>query len=58
MDNVEQLEAEGVLDPGGLTKDQKDTINGLDPEEITHLIAIKKKTGSFESAEGGRPWLL
>ena len=58
MDNVEKLEAAGVLDPGGLTKDQKDTINGLDDNEIEHLIAIKKKTGSFESAEGGRPWLL
>lgn len=58
MDNVDRLEDAGVLDPGGLTKDQKDTINGLDPDEIEQLIAIKKKTGSFEGAEGGRPWLL
>ena len=58
MDNVEKLEEAGVLDPGGLTRDQKDTINSLDDNEVTHLIAIKKKTGSFESAEGGRPWLL
>ena len=58
MDNVERLEEEGVLDPGGLTSEQKATINALSEEEITHLINIKKKTGSFEDAEGGRPWML
>lgn len=55
---LEQLEAAGVIDPGGLSEEEKASINGLSNEEIKHLISVRQKTGEFPEREGGRPWFL
>jgi hypothetical protein len=58
MDNVEKLENAGALDPGGLSQDEKDTINALSDEEVEQLKTVRQKTGELPDREGGRPWLL
>ena len=59
-DNVELLEEAGVLDSSTLSASQKETINGLTPAEVNHLISSRNKVGDYSSTAhpAGRPWIL
>ncbi len=57
-DNVEELEAAGVLTTLGLTDEQKAKINSLSPAEVAHLKTSRTKVGNYSSHPGGSPWIL
>jgi hypothetical protein len=60
QNNVERLEAAGVLDPTSLSPKQKADVNKLSDAEVAHLISARNTVGDYsESAHpGGRPWIL
>jgi hypothetical protein len=57
-DNVEELEAAGVLNSLTLTAQQKKDINKLTPAEVDHLKSSRAKVGDYGSHPGGSPWIL
>jgi hypothetical protein len=57
-DNVEELEAAGVLNSLTLTAEQKQKINTLSQAEVTHLKSSRTKVGDYSSHSGGSPWIL
>jgi hypothetical protein len=59
-DNVERLEAAGVLDSSTLSASQKDMIRSLTEAEVLHLISSREKVGDYSTTAhpAGRPWIL
>jgi hypothetical protein len=59
-DNIERLEAAGVLDSSTLSASQKDMIRSLTDGEVVHLISSRKKVGDYSTSAhpAGRPWIL
>lgn len=59
-DNIERLEAAGVLDSSTLSVSQKDMIYTLSNAEVLHLISSREKVGDYSSSAhpAGRPWIL
>jgi hypothetical protein len=59
-DNIERLEAAGVLDSSTLSASQKDMIRSLTPGEVEHLISSRVKVGDYSTSAhpAGRPWIL
>ena len=57
-DNVEELDAAGVLNSLTLTAAQKEKINSLTPAEVIHLKSSRKKVDDFSAHPGGSPWIL
>jgi hypothetical protein len=60
QDNIEVLEAAGVLDSSTLSVSQKEMIRGLTPAEVQHLISSRQKVGDYSTSAhpAGRPWIL
>jgi hypothetical protein len=56
--NVEELEAAGVLNSLTLTAEQKEKVNSLTPAEVAHLKSSRVKVGDYSSHSGGSPWIL
>jgi hypothetical protein len=48
--SVEKLAAAGLLDPKQLTKEHRDAVNKLTPQEVDALISAKQKLGGKNSA--------
>ena len=59
-DNIERLEAAGVLDSSTLSASQKATIRALTEAEVIHLISSRQKVGDYSQTAhpAGRPWIL
>ncbi len=56
---LRQLEEARVLNPEGLTEDQREAINKLTEAEVKQLISIRRKVGDFSHAHrGGCAWIL
>lgn len=47
--SVDKLAAAGLVDPKKLTKDHRDAINKLTPQEVEALISAKQKLGGGTS---------
>jgi hypothetical protein len=45
MMSVDKLAAAGLVDPKKLTKEHKDAINKLTPQEVDALVSAKQKLG-------------
>ena len=43
--SVDKLAAAGLVDPKKLTKEHKDAINKLTPQEVDALVSAKQKLG-------------
>jgi hypothetical protein len=49
MMSVDKLAAAGLVDPKRLTKEHKDAINNLTPQEVDALVSAKQKLGGTGS---------
>jgi hypothetical protein len=47
--SIDKLTAAGLVDPKKLTKEHKDAINKLSPQEVDALISAKQKLGGKAS---------
>jgi hypothetical protein len=47
--SVEKLAAAGLVDPKALTKEHRDAVNKLTPQEVDALISAKQKLGGKAS---------
>jgi hypothetical protein len=48
--SVDKLAAAGLVDPKKLTKEHRDAINKLTPQEVDALVTAKQKLGGKSSS--------